>query len=171
MLTAVETALKEEQFIRGALPSAGNSRLESLPIWPSADGAAAASAAAAAAASAAASAAAAALALAVETDSPAVLLDCIDMSYKILLRPIIASEATVTVKTVPMRRLLLSVLLPTTQRLPTAMQHQGLQVVKMHLTIQAIQAETTLTPRQAVSTQELILLDTASVDSVQVKTV
>ena len=43
-----ETALKEDKFIRLALPTAGNSRLESLPIGPSADGAAAASAAVAA---------------------------------------------------------------------------------------------------------------------------
>ena len=49
MLTAAETALKEDKFIRGALPSAANSQLEFLIIGPSADGAAAASAAAVAA--------------------------------------------------------------------------------------------------------------------------
>jgi hypothetical protein len=36
VLTAAETALKEDKFIRGALPSAANSRLEFLVIGPSA---------------------------------------------------------------------------------------------------------------------------------------
>ena len=102
MLTAAETALKEDKFFRGALPSVRNSRLEFLVIGPSTDGAAAALTAAAAALTAAAvasaaaavasAAAAVALALAVEEDSSAVLSDCIGMSYKILPRPIIASE-------------------------------------------------------------------------------
>jgi hypothetical protein len=115
----VETALKEDKFFRGALPSVRNSRLEFLVIGPSADGAAAALTAAAAVASAAAavasaaaavaSAAAAAVALAVETDSSAVLLDCIDMYYKILPRPTIASEvkAITVVKTTPIKQRLL----------------------------------------------------------------
>ena len=41
---AAETALKEDKFIRGALPSARNSRLEFLVNGLSADGAAVASA-------------------------------------------------------------------------------------------------------------------------------
>ncbi len=44
VLTAAETALKEDKSIRGALPSAVNSRLEFPVIGPSEDGAAAASA-------------------------------------------------------------------------------------------------------------------------------
>jgi hypothetical protein len=44
VLTAAETALKEDKFIRGALPSAANSRLEFLVIGPLTDGAAVASA-------------------------------------------------------------------------------------------------------------------------------
>jgi hypothetical protein len=103
--------------------------------------------------------AAAAVASAVETDSS----DSIDMSYKILPRPTIASE--VKVVAIPMQlQLVLRLLLPTT---PTHKQATSIQV-KMHPTT-AVQVETTLTPRQAVSTQELILLDTASVD--QVKTI